>query len=290
VTGEIRRALRRAALDRQSPAEILERANAFLNARPFPVTVHATFAVVDPATATVVYAAAGNPAPVLVLPCALVQPLPAGEAPLGAGERLGASDWSFTIPRGAGLMLCTAGLTERAPGSALAAALCAEVRERSPAPAKSLFRRMFGEGAGGREAAALIVCASDVPNGDVRLHFSAVPQAVPIARRTLLRYVERLGLDDDDRFALVAAAGEALANAVEHAYPDRPGMVRLAAQQTPGALRVTVEDDGGWKPPVRSEERGRGLPIMCSLMDAVEVRTAGAHTTIALTLYTSPRA
>jgi anti-sigma regulatory factor (Ser/Thr protein kinase) len=290
ITDEIRAALRRAAHDPASPAEILERANAFVNGQPFPLTVKATVGIVDPTNASIVYAAAGNPSPVLALPCAHVQPLPTDATPLGAVPVLGASDWSFTIPPRAYFVACTAGLIEGSRAGALPAALSAEVLERNPAPARSLFRRVFGRGAGAREAAAIFVCADGTAERDVRLEFSAVPQAVPVARRTLLHYVERIGLGDDDRYALITAVGEALANAVEHAYPGRPGLVRLAAQRTADALCVTIEDDGCWKPPVRSEERGRGLPLMRSLMDAVDVRTAASRTTIALTLYTSPRA
>jgi anti-sigma regulatory factor (Ser/Thr protein kinase) len=47
---------------------------------------------------------------------------------------------------------------------------------------------------------------------------------------------------------------------------------------------VTVEDDGRWKAKPFCEERGRGLILMRSLMDGVEITTGSAHTSIRLRL------
>ena len=114
--------------------------------------------------------------------------------------------------------------------------------------------------------------------------FTALPMAVPLVRRSLERYAERLGLDEDQRFSVLTAVGEAVANAVEHAYSGPPGLARVRADYHDGALLVTVEDDGKWKPAQRRDERGRGLPLMRALMDGVEIRTHQARTEVRLTL------
>jgi anti-sigma regulatory factor (Ser/Thr protein kinase) len=75
-----------------------------------------------------------------------------------------------------------------------------------------------------------------------------------------------------------------MANAVEHAYNGSPGLVRIEAQAADETVTVLVEDDGKWKPTQRRDERGRGLPIMRALMDAVEIRTHQARTEVRLTL------
>jgi len=118
----------------------------------------------------------------------------------------------------------------------------------------------------------------------VALILAGARLAVPIVRRTLNRYAMRLGLDEDRPYALITAVGEAMANAVEHAYPERPGIVRLRVANGGGALHVTIEDDGRWKQAQKREERGRGLPLMRALMDGVEIRTNQSHTTISLTM------
>jgi anti-sigma regulatory factor (Ser/Thr protein kinase) len=111
-----------------------------------------------------------------------------------------------------------------------------------------------------------------------------MPAAVPLVRRSLDRYAEHLGLDDDRRFSLLAASGEAIANAVEHAYLGSPGIVRVHANLQDDTLHVTIEDEGKWKPAQRRDERGRGLPLMRALMDGVEIRTHQARTEVRLTM------
>jgi serine phosphatase RsbU (regulator of sigma subunit)/anti-sigma regulatory factor (Ser/Thr protein kinase) len=289
VMGEVRQAFRAAALNPTSPSVVLERANTIVNMRQNPIMVTAIFGIIDPATATITYAAAGHPAPVMALPCMMVERLPTGGIPLGIADSIDATDWSFTIPPGAYLAFYTDGLIEHSKDviegeELLVEAMRAEIVERSAAPALSLMRRVFGERKNSDDAAALFVATSDAVRSDFVFDFSAIPMAVPIVRRTLNRYATRLGLDEERRYALITAVGEAMANAVEHAYPERPGIVRLRVADVAGKLHATIEDDGRWKQAQKRDERGRGLPIMRALMDGVEIRTNQSHTTISLTL------
>ncbi|HEV8020079.1 MAG TPA: SpoIIE family protein phosphatase [Candidatus Lustribacter sp.] len=289
VMGEVRQAFRAAALNPTSPSVVLERANTIVNLRQNPIMVTAIFGIIDPATATITYAAAGHPAPVMALPCMLVERLPSGGIPLGIADSIDATDWSFTIPPGAYLALYTDGLIEHSKDvlegeEQLVEAMRAEISDLCDAPALSLMRRVFGERKNSDDAAALFVATSDEPKPDFRFDFSAIPMAVPIVRRTLMRFVTRIGLDEDRAYALITAVGEAMANAVEHAYPERPGIVRLRVANTGSALHATIEDDGRWKQAQKRDERGRGLPLMRALMDGVEIRTNQSHTTISLTL------
>ena len=203
--------------------------------------------------------------------------LPTGGIPLGIADTIDAMDWSFTIPPGAYLAFYTDGLIEHskdviAGEEQLLDAMREEIVDRAAAPALSLMRRVFGERKNSDDAAALFVATNDAPRTDFSFDFSAIPLAVPIVRRTLNRYATRLGLDDDRSYALITAVGEAMANAVEHAYPERPGIVRLRVINRGGALHATIEDDGRWKQAQKRDERGRGLPLMRALMDGVEIR------------------
>jgi anti-sigma regulatory factor (Ser/Thr protein kinase) len=289
VMGEVRQAFRAAALNPNSPSLVLERANTIVNMRANPVMVTAMFGIVDPRDATVTYASAGHPAPVIALPCGSVQMLPKDGVPLGILERVEATDWTFTLPPGALFAVYTDGLIEYSRDvidgeRRLLEAVRAGVAHADAEPARALVQRVFAHAENTDDVATLTVAAADVRDTSFSFTFTALPLAVPLVRRSLERFAARLGLDEDRSFSLLAASGEAIANAVEHAYLGSPGLVRVHASLHEGALLVTVEDEGKWKPAQRRDERGRGLPLMRALMDGVEIRTHQARTEVRLTL------
>lgn len=289
VMGEVRQAFRAAALNPNSPSLVLERANTIVNMRANPVMVTAIFGIVDPRDNVVTYASAGHPPPILGLPGGGVHELPKDGLPLGIVDEVGASDWTFTIPPGALFALYTDGLIEYsrdvlAGELTLLEAVQDGVSTRSDAPARALVERVFAACSNTDDVATLVVTSADVPSRTFGFTFSALPMAVPIVRRSMQRFAERIGLDDDRRFALLTACGEAIANAVEHAYVGAPGLVRVTAHANQDTLVISVEDEGKWKPAQRRDERGRGLPLMRALMDAVEIRTHQARTEVRLTM------
>ncbi|HTW82434.1 MAG TPA: SpoIIE family protein phosphatase [Candidatus Sulfotelmatobacter sp.] len=290
VMGEVRQAFRAAALNPNSPSLVLERANTIVNMRPNPVMVTALFGIIDPTDGTLTYAAAGHPAPILALPAGSVQTLPKDGLPLGIVDRVEASDWTFTIPPGALLALYTDGLVEYSRDVVegerrVLDGVRASVIEGDAEPAAALQRRVFAGSANTDDVATLTVSAADRENGSFTFAFTAVPMAVPIVRRSLARYLERLGVDGERTFSILSATGEALANAVEHAYVSgAPGLVHVRAELQGQTLVVMVEDEGSWKPAQRREERGRGLPLMRALVNAVEIRTHHGRTEVRLSM------
>ncbi|MBV8580275.1 MAG: SpoIIE family protein phosphatase [Candidatus Eremiobacteraeota bacterium] len=289
VMGEVRQAFRAAALNPNSPSLVLERANTIVNMRSNPVMVTAIFGIADPRDATVTYASAGHPAPLLALPGGVVQQLPKDGVPLGIVDEVGATDWTFTIPPGALFTLYTDGLIEYSrdivEGEARLLDAAREGVVRGDAePARALLQRVFAARENTDDVATLTVAAPDVAAPAFAFTFSAIPLAVPLVRRSLERFALRIGLDDDRRFSLITAVGEAVANAVEHAYLGLPGLVRVQASASGEALVVVIEDEGKWKPAQRRDERGRGLPLMRALVDGVEIRTHQTRTEVRLTL------
>jgi anti-anti-sigma factor len=120
----------------------------------------------------------------------------------------------------------------------------------------------------------------------LQVELAAVPASLPVVRRRLATWLAGLGMGEQDRVGVMVAAGEACANAAEHAYRDaEPGPMRVtAAVDVDGMLTVTVRDEGSWRPPDRDPgDRGRGLLIMRQLVDAVALE--GDHgTTVTLRL------
>jgi anti-sigma regulatory factor (Ser/Thr protein kinase) len=253
--------------------------------------VTAIFGVYDPAASTLSYAVAGHPPPLLALPDGLVRRLPAGGLPLGCATLLDCIDWTFTLPQGARAVFYTDGLTEndrdpirgeKALLEAVRSLLCRGITEPADAhdPATAVQERVF-RGAPNRDDAAVLILSREAPVP--RYLFSAVPIVAPIARAIVEREMAALQIDDERRFGVLVALGEAIANAIEHAYRGSlPGLIRLAFENEARQLIVTVEDFGRWRPFIHRDERGRGIELMHAFMDSVQILSTRQSTKIVL--------
>jgi serine/threonine-protein kinase RsbW len=81
---------------------------------------------------------------------------------------------------------------------------------------------------------------------------------------------------------MALAAHEAAANVVEHAYPNGAGDVIVRARREDEGLLVVVQDEGHWRSPSRTDQRGRGLTVMRSLVDEVVIAPSPSGTTVFL--------
>ena len=110
------------------------------------------------------------------------------------------------------------------------------------------------------------------PAGFARIAAPAGP-ARPAARTSCAAGCARRRWTEPSLQDLLLACGEALANAVEHAYrptrrADRVPRDARRGRGPPGDVR----DFGRWRPPRRSPDRGRGLGMMERLIDELECR------------------
>ncbi len=222
----------------------------------------------------------------LAMPDAAAERLPAGGIPLGIAPSVDAIDWTFTMAPGSLLALYTDGLIEHsrdviAGEAALLEALCAEAA-CGAISAHSLLERALAGVKNTDDTVALVIAVDDAPAEEFFFEFSAIPLAVPLARRALRRFAERRGVDGEHSFALLTAVGEAMANAVEHAYEGSVGKVRIRVACDGAKFHATIEDDGRWKAAQKRDERGRGLPLMRALCEGVEIHTNQVCTSIQL--------
>ena len=81
--------------------------------------------------------------------------------------------------------------------------------------------------------------------------------------------------------SMQVAAGEAIMNAIEHAYGVRGGLVRVRGTVESGNLVIEVSDRGRWRTP-RDDDRGRGLEIMSGLVGDVTVDRSKEGTVVRL--------
>lgn len=100
---------------------------------------------------------------------------------------------------------------------------------------------------------------------------------------------EHFALDRVRAADLVLAANEALANAAEFAYRDagQPGTIGIRANYHADdqKLTVTVSDEGSWRvpePQPADRSRGRGIPLMRELSDALSIETSPGGTRVRL--------
>jgi anti-sigma regulatory factor (Ser/Thr protein kinase) len=119
----------------------------------------------------------------------------------------------------------------------------------------------------------------------------ADPRELAGVRRVVRQWAHESGLSQACLDRLLLACGEALANAIEHAYPPgRPGEIELELRLSgDGFLIAEVRDFGRWKGSAARGSRGparpgggRGLALMNAVMDQVQVVRAPSGTTVIL--------
>jgi len=103
------------------------------------------------------------------------------------------------------------------------------------------------------------------------IHVQIDPQMVRLVRKMGRLVSEEAGLDEMDAMAVEVSMGEALSNALVHAYAGNSGPVAVEIVRERGTLVVEVRDSGELQYPPGPSEPGRGLYLIKRLMDGVEV-------------------
>jgi anti-sigma regulatory factor (Ser/Thr protein kinase) len=105
----------------------------------------------------------------------------------------------------------------------------------------------------------------------------AAPEGAPQARAFVREAASELGLDEQTTYELMLATTEAFANAVEHGVPCENASIFLCVESRGLGVGVEVCDCGGCFPQNAAMtkkpggEGGRGIPIIASVMDILEV-------------------
>jgi anti-sigma regulatory factor (Ser/Thr protein kinase) len=115
-------------------------------------------------------------------------------------------------------------------------------------------------------------------------------RADPLELRTARRFAESaaddFGLDADARFRFTLAVNEAVANAIEHGSPSPDGRVQLRISVHRDALSFEVRDWGRFSVSMphqdKLQERGRGLAMMATLVDEVDLKPSQDSTVVRL--------
>jgi serine phosphatase RsbU (regulator of sigma subunit)/anti-sigma regulatory factor (Ser/Thr protein kinase) len=285
LMAQLRTALRAYALDGHEPAAVLDRVNRLLEGGGGPSMTTVVFMVLDAETGRLRVASAGHLPPLVVEPDGTSHYLEVeGDMPLGVSRSAMYRDHEFDIATGARLVLVTDGAVE-VPGEPLETGL---ERLRVLAAGTSDGETLCEAVASGavarrdRDDDIAVVSARLTPLPDL-LHLSlpADARVLPPMRHLLRRWLKRWGAGEDEVYDITVAVQEACANAVEHAYAAGPAAFEIRAEHEDGTIVATISDRGGWRDP-RGVNRGRGLPMMEALMDAIDVQRHEQGTAVTL--------
>lgn len=282
------------------PAAVLARLDRAATRLPGARGATVCLTVLDPLDGAVEYACAGHPPPLVVGLTGEPRFLPlTGGGPLGTPGPVNEVGRT-TLQPGEVLVCFSDGLVERvgrdlAVGAKeLATAAADAVRMDHPdrprldladRVAETLLERM--EAGGYEDDVTLLVLrrTGELPV-DLHMDVPATADQLGAVRRRLLRWLDSMGATPADRSAIEIAVLEAVSNAVQHAYSEPGGRVRVEGRLAgSGRVHLSVSDEGRWRAaPPEPGGRGRGLAMIRSCMDEVEIERTPGGTTVLLDL------
>jgi anti-sigma regulatory factor (Ser/Thr protein kinase) len=230
----------------------------------------------DPKTGTVVYTNAGHPPPIVLRADGSTEYLEGGRSvPIATVRSAEYTDAMTHLSPGDTLLLYTDGLIEerkRSIDEGLEA--LEDAVGRAPKELEELCDFVLKEILSDREAVddtALVALRLLEPAAEgLDMVLPAEPGSLAHLRRALSRWLQRSDASDQDIFELSVAACEAGANAIEHAYGLGEADFYVKASLDAGVVTIIVRDHGRWRAP-RGSNRGRGLQLIESLMDEMQV-------------------
>jgi anti-sigma regulatory factor (Ser/Thr protein kinase) len=212
------------------------------------------------------------------------------------------ADWrrsqaTVTLPPGATLMLYTDGLVERRnqsldKGIDAAAVTMAEYAQDHPDDVADHVMSAMTPAVGYEDDVAVLIYRH--PPAPLTVQVPADdPSGLALLRARLRQWLSAAGIGGAEATDLMIAAGEACANAFEHATAGRPAdaapvQITLTARTVYTTVQLSVADTGSWLPPGPDREhpapgtRGHGLIFMHALMNDVTIDPSPHGTTVTL--------
>jgi GAF domain-containing protein/anti-sigma regulatory factor (Ser/Thr protein kinase) len=288
VMGQVRSACRALLFGNTSPSAALSGLDRFAARLPGAQSTTAVCAVLNPDTGELVYSSAGHPPPILVHADGSTQLLEDGHTiALGIRPEWSRPEARVIMPARSTLLLYTDGLVERRrialdDGISHVAVAARDARS-SPLDdlANEVMSRVAPSG-GYQDDVVLLLYRHPAP---LELRFPADVNHLAPARAALRSWLTRAQVGPVQTMNVLVAAGEAVANAIEHGHRQTPeGTVRLGATALGDQVELTITDTGVWRPPQPADypHRGRGIPLMQSLMEDVDIQPDSNGTTVHL--------
>jgi anti-sigma regulatory factor (Ser/Thr protein kinase) len=278
--------LRSYALTTDDPAAILSLVDQKLHHFEPGEMATALLAVLNPSREVMRISAAGHPAPVLASAegsvSMLEQPI---DPPHGVRHARSRRTTDIELPRGAVVCMYTDGLIERrrVPLDDRLRLLMSVVNVDAPETVcANVMRVLVGSEPPVDDIALLVVRTSEQgPGVRLELRHPAVPESLALLRSELRAWLVAAGATETAQHDVLVAAGEATANAVEHAYGPAGGEIAVIVELDGVDVIVRVIDNGQWRE-ARGHGRGRGTLMMETTTDEFHVERTPTGTEVVL--------
>ena len=293
VMGQLRSACRALLLQDASAGAVLAAMDRFAAFVPDAECATVFCGVLDPTTGELRYSSAGHPPGIVVHPDGRTDLLDGARSlPLAVRDHTVRTEASYVLPPRSTLLLYTDGLVERrgraiTEGIAAAGAAVGAGAGAGPDSLEDLAAQVMADlapASGYEDDVALVLYHHPAP---LDVSFFAESEQLASVRAQLRGWLRSCDVGARIAQDVLVAAGEAIANAIEHGHRHRPGeQVRLRAISTANQLRLTITDSGRWQPapPGDRSLRGHGIALMRALMQQVTIEPGPSGTTVDLYL------
>ncbi|MBW0089054.1 SpoIIE family protein phosphatase [Pseudonocardia sp. KRD-184] len=284
VMGQLRSVVSAYLHDGHSPAQALEGLDRAARRIPGARGSTALCLTIDTDSGDVAWSAAGHVPPLIAGPDGTRFAQGGQGALLGVSDRAPYGEGRETVVPGTTVALYTDGLVERRgqvvdDGLQRLAAVAERGHQRPPGELLDvLLAEVLGSDTGDDVA---LVLARLVPR-PLERRLDADPLLLPGLRHDVHAWAVAAGMSEDGADDLQLALSEAATNCVEHAYAGGAGEIRCRVHRTAdGAVEASVQDFGAWRPPPADPGyRGRGLAVIHTLAEHVELHPTPQGTTI----------
>ncbi|WP_006242723.1 SpoIIE family protein phosphatase [Mycolicibacterium tusciae] len=293
VMGQLRASTRALLLTGAEPARLLEQLDAVAEFIPDAFCATVFVAIADMDAQTLQYSNAGHVPPVFAAGSAPPELLTGGHSvPLAVQRNEPRPQASRALTAGSTLLLYTDGLVERRDRSIdeqidrVAEVVSETVDLPVESVADEILRRLAPEG-GYDDDVAIVVYRC--PPSPLLIDDDADPRRLSDIRHRLAAWLGANDIGEPLVDDIVLVVNEACSNCVEHAYRGRdPGRMRIEAQIRDGSVEIRVVDSGSWKtPPDDPGTRGRGLLLMRTVSDLVDVSGGDDGTSVEMSFQLS---
>jgi PAS domain S-box-containing protein len=290
IMGQLRSSARALLINGAQPALLLEQLDLAASLIPNAYCTTVFLAILDTDSGVMEYSNAGH------MPAMVAGPEPANttiltdaaSVPLAVRRHEPRPQASRVLPPGSTLMLYTDGLVERKYesidiGIARAADVLLEATKLPLDAIAETVVRTLAPSAGYDDDVAMVIYRH-LPT-QLRIESDAVAEQLFNVRHRLAAWLRTAEVPDGLAADIVLVVNEACTNCVEHAYRGhRAEAMLVEAKVVDGHIQARVTDTGSWKTPATDPgNSGRGLVLMRTLSDTMELHSTPTGTTVDIT-------